>query len=97
MMRVPFLFHTTKHSPTKNFSKLLIIIFWSELIMYIYVIKLKIMIIELTVSELNDLYYCLGRVRGIKDKMIENDEIDRLMDLVRDGIMSEVYNEDELI
>jgi len=55
------------------------------------------MIIELTVSELNNLYYCLGRVRGIKDKMIENDEIDRLMDLVRDGIMSEVYNEDELI
>jgi hypothetical protein len=55
------------------------------------------MIIELSVSELNDLYYCLGKVRDMKDKMIENDEIDRLMDLVRDGIMSEVYNEDELV
>jgi hypothetical protein len=64
---------------------------------YVYLLKLKIMIIELSVSELNDLYYCLGKVRDMKDKMIENDEIDRLMDLVRDGIMSEVYNEDELV
>lgn len=55
------------------------------------------MIIELTVSELNDLYYCLGKVRDIKDKMIENDEIDRLMDLVRDGIMSEIYNDEEIV
>ena len=55
------------------------------------------MIIELTVSELNDLYYCLGKVRDMKDTMIENDEVDRLMDLMRDGIMSEIYNEDELV
>ncbi len=31
------------------------------------------------------------------DKMIENDEVDRLMDVMRDGIMSEIYNEDELV
>ena len=55
------------------------------------------MIIELTLSELNDLYYCLGKVRDMKDKMIENDEVDRLMDMMRDSIMSEVYNEDEMM
>ena len=64
---------------------------------YVYLLKLKVMIIELSVSELNDLYYCLGKVRDMKDKMIENDEVDRLMDLMRDGIMSEIYNEDELV
>jgi len=55
------------------------------------------MIIELTVSEMNDLYYCLGKVRDIKDKMIEDNEVDRLMDIMRDGIMSEIHNEDELV
>ena len=64
---------------------------------YVYLLKLKVMIIELSVSELNDLYYCLGKVRDMKDKMIENDEVDRLMDVMRDGIMSEIYNEDELV
>ena len=59
--------------------------------------KINIMIIELTLSELNDLYYCLGKVRDMKDKMIENDEVDRLMDMMRDSIMSEVYNEDEMM
>ena len=55
------------------------------------------MIIELSVSELNDLYYCLGTVRDMKDKMIDDNEVDRLMDMMRDSIMSEVYNEDELV
>jgi len=31
----------------------------------------------------------INNVRDIKNKMIENDEVDRLMNLVRDGIMSE--------
>jgi len=55
------------------------------------------MIIELSVSELNDLYYCLGKVRDMKDKMIDDNEVDRLMDMMRDSIMSEVYNEDEMM
>jgi len=29
--------------------------------------------------------------------MIENDEVDRLMDLMRDGIMSEIYNDEEIV
>ena len=41
---------------------------------------------ELTLQELNDLYYCLGRVKRVSMKMIDNDTLDKLMDKIRGEI-----------
>jgi hypothetical protein len=53
-------------------------------------IKLKRM--ELTLAELNDLYYCLNKVRAVEPKMIENETIDELMSKIHDQILNELNN-----
>lgn len=43
--------------------------------------------IELNIKELNDLYYCLGKVMMLDCKMIEDNNIEELMDKIRDEII----------
>ena len=54
---------------------------WSEMITYIYLIKLKRM--NLSIKELNDLYYCVGMMRIRENvKMISNEELEKLSDKI---------------
>jgi len=43
--------------------------------------------LELNIKELNDLYYCLGKVMMLDYKMIENNNIEELMNKIRDEIV----------
>jgi len=45
---------------------------------------------KLTLAELNDLYYCLNKVRAVEPKMIENEAIDKLMSKILDQLLNEV-------
>jgi hypothetical protein len=45
---------------------------------------------ELTLAELNDLYYCLNKVRAVEPKMIENEAIDELMSKIHDQIIDKL-------
>jgi len=60
----------------------------------LYLLKLKVM--NLSIKELNDLYYCVGRVRmdeGVK--FMSNKELDRLSDRIWDEIVK-INNEAEV-
>jgi hypothetical protein len=48
---------------------------------------------EFTLPELNDLYYCLHKVRAIKPKMIENKTIDELLSKIHEELVTKL-NED---
>jgi len=51
------------------------------MITYIYLIKLKRM--NLSIKELNDLYYCVGMMRIRENvKMISNEELEKLSDKI---------------
>jgi len=54
-------------------------------------IKLKRM--ELTLQELNDIYYCLNKVKTVHPKMIDNESIDGLVDKIGDEIGRLVMDE----
>jgi hypothetical protein len=54
-------------------------------------IKLKRM--ELTLQELNDIYYCLNKVKTVHPKMIDNESIDGLLDKIGDEIGRIVVDE----
>lgn len=43
--------------------------------------------LELNIKELNDLYYCLGKVMMLDCKMIEDNNIEELMNKIRDEIV----------
>jgi hypothetical protein len=50
---------------------------------------------NLSIKELNDLYYCVGMMRIKEDvKMISNEELEKLSDKIWDEIVK-VNNEDE--
>jgi hypothetical protein len=45
---------------------------------------------EFTSAELNDLYYCLNKVRAVEPKMIENKTIDELMSKIHEEILNKL-------
>jgi len=45
---------------------------------------------EFTLAELNDLYYCLNKVRAVEPKMIENETIDKLMSKIHEEILNKL-------
>lgn len=51
---------------------------------------------ELSIKELNDLYYCVGKVRMYEGvKMISNEELDELSDKIMNEIKKEISEEME--
>ena len=50
--------------------------------------------IEFSLKELNDLYYCVGKVRSLEFKMIEDKELDELFEKIDNEI--ERINKEEL-
>lgn len=56
---------------------------------HLYLLKLKVM--NLSIKELNDLFYCVGKVRmdeGVK--FMSNEELDELSDRIWEMILEEV-------
>ena len=45
---------------------------------------------EFTLAELNDLYYCLNKVRAVEPKMIETETIDELMSKIHEEILNKL-------
>ena len=45
---------------------------------------------EFTLAELNDLYYCLGKVRITEPKMIENETIDELLSKIHEELVTKL-------
>ena len=48
---------------------------------------------NLTLQELNDIYYCLNKVKTVHPKMIDNESIDGLLDKIGDEIGRIVMDE----
>jgi hypothetical protein len=45
---------------------------------------------EFTLAELNDLYYCLHKVRLMQTKMIENETIDELLSKIHEELVTKL-------
>ena len=50
-------------------------------------IKIKIMNIELSLKELNDLYYCVSKVSMLNDKLLSSKVLDELSDKIVEEIV----------
>ena len=50
-------------------------------------IKIKIMNIELSLKELNDLYYCVSKVSMLNDKLLSSKVLDELSDKLVEEIV----------
>ena len=48
---------------------------------------------ELSLKELNDLYYCVGKMIMIDIKLISNEELEVLLDKLNDEIMKRIHQE----
>ena len=53
---------------------------------HLYLLKLKIMNMELSLKELNDLYYCVGSLRLRENKLLSNEVLDKLSEKIMDKI-----------
>ena len=60
---------------------------------HLHLSKLKIM--ELSLKELNDLYYCVGKTIKADTKLISDNDLEVLLDILSDEILRMVKIEEE--
>ena len=61
---------------------------------HLHLSKLKIMM-ELSLKELNDLYYCVGKTIKADTKLISDNDLEVLLDILSDEILRMVKIEEE--